>query len=69
MNHTPVMFKFPWLKPEHRLACSAQTLVEYGMILAFISVVAIAVLKSLGTRVTSLFSFVNNQIDQANSGS
>jgi Flp pilus assembly pilin Flp len=48
---------------------SGQTLVEYALILAFISVVAIAVLKLLGSKVSSVFSTVNAQLDAANSGS
>jgi Flp pilus assembly pilin Flp len=57
------------LKSAGRRSRSAQTLVEYGMILALISVVAIAVLKSFGSKTSSLFSFINTQIDQANSSS
>jgi Flp pilus assembly pilin Flp len=57
------------LKSAARRSRSAQTLVEYGMILALISVVAITVLKSLGSKTSSLFSFINTQIDQANSSS
>jgi Flp pilus assembly pilin Flp len=35
-----------------------QTLVEYGLILAFVSVVAVLALTSLGTKITSLISQV-----------
>jgi Flp pilus assembly pilin Flp len=48
---------------------SGQTLVEYALILAFISVVAIAVLKLLGSKVSSVFSTVNQQLDSAQSSS
>jgi Flp pilus assembly pilin Flp len=42
-----------------------QTLVEYALILAFISVVAIAVLIRLGHNVTSVFSAINSQLQVA----
>jgi pilus assembly protein Flp/PilA len=48
---------------------SGQTLVEYALILAFISVVAIVVLKVLGSKVSSTFSKVNQQLDSAQSAS
>lgn len=44
-----------------------QTLVEYALILAFISVVAIFVLQALGTKVTQVFSTINNKLDEAQS--
>jgi len=44
-----------------------QTLVEYALILAFISVVAISVLLTLGKQVTGVFSNVNSQLATANS--
>jgi Flp pilus assembly pilin Flp len=42
-----------------------QTLVEYALILAFISVVAISVLLALGKSVVSVFSTINSQLVQA----
>jgi Flp pilus assembly pilin Flp len=42
-----------------------QTLVEYALILAFISVVAIAVLIQLGKNVRSVFSAINSQLQVA----
>jgi Flp pilus assembly pilin Flp len=39
-----------------------QTLVEYALILAFISVVAISVLIRLGNQIRSTFSTVTSQI-------
>ncbi len=42
-----------------------QTLVEYALILAFISVVAISVLLALGKSVTSVFSTINSQLQAA----
>ena len=44
-----------------------QTLVEYALILAFISVVAISVLLTLGKQVTAVFSTINSQLATANS--
>jgi Flp pilus assembly pilin Flp len=46
-----------------------QTLVEYALILAFISVVAIIVLQQLGSKVSSVFSTVNSKLDTAEAGS
>ena len=42
-----------------------QTLVEYALILAFISVVAISVLVTLGTQVTAVFTAITNQLAYA----
>jgi Flp pilus assembly pilin Flp len=44
-----------------------QTLVEYALILAFISVVAISVLLNLGKAISSVFSKVNSQLAAAES--
>jgi Flp pilus assembly pilin Flp len=44
-----------------------QTLVEYALILAFISVVAISVLIALGGKVSSVFSTISSQLSVANS--
>ena len=42
-----------------------QTLVEYALILAFISVVAISVLIALGNRVKGVFTTISSQLAQA----
>jgi len=42
-----------------------QTLVEYALILAFISVVAISVLIALGNQVTKVFSTITSQLSYA----
>ena len=42
-----------------------QTLVEYALILAFISVVAISVLLTLGGQVKNVFSTINSQLVMA----
>ena len=39
-----------------------QTLVEYALILAFISVVAIAVLIALGSQIKGVFTTITSQI-------
>lgn len=53
-------------KPTPRFAHQArqrgQTLVEYALILAFLSVVSILVLTSLGTKVIQVYSTVNNRL-------
>ena len=45
-----------------------QTLVEYALILALISVVAISVLVALGTRVKGVFTTVSSQLAIAGGG-
>jgi Flp pilus assembly pilin Flp len=44
-----------------------QTLVEYALILAFISVVAISVLITLGGQIKSVFTTISSQLSQAQS--
>ena len=44
-----------------------QTLVEYALILAFVSVCAISVLIRLGTEVKSVFSTITSQLAVASS--
>jgi len=44
-----------------------QTLVEYALILAFISVVAISVLVRLGEEVKIIFTTINSQLAYAGS--
>ncbi|MCE0499627.1 MAG: Flp family type IVb pilin [Methylacidiphilales bacterium] len=44
-----------------------QTLVEYALILAFISVVAISVLIALGNQVKSVFTTITSQLQYAQS--
>ncbi len=44
-----------------------QTLVEYALILAFISVVAISVLIALGNQVKGVFTNITSQLSSANS--
>jgi Flp pilus assembly pilin Flp len=44
-----------------------QTLVEYSLILAIITIVMIAVMKLLGDRVVVVFSAITNLLDTAQS--
>lgn len=44
-----------------------QTLVEYALILAFLSVVAISVLLNVGNSLRTLFSTINSQMKMAQS--
>jgi Flp pilus assembly pilin Flp len=47
---------------------SGQTLAEYALILAFISVVAIGTLMSMGGQVTTVYTGVNHQLNTAQNG-
>jgi Flp pilus assembly pilin Flp len=42
-----------------------QTLVEYGLIITLVAIVAIGVLIVLGNRTTSLYSSINSQFARA----
>lgn len=44
------------------------TAIEYGLIAALIAVAAIAAMGSVGTQLTSTFSGVADNLDDANSG-
>ena len=55
----------PFLNPVRR----GQTLVEYALILAFISIVAIVVLQSLGTKTKQIYTTINSRMDTAMSSS
>ena len=39
-----------------------QAMVEYALILALVSVAAVAILKLVGTNVTNIFSTINNDL-------
>jgi Flp pilus assembly pilin Flp len=52
---------------KNRKSKKGQTLVEYALILAFISVVAISVLINLGNTIRSVFSTINSQLKMAQS--
>ncbi len=46
-----------------------QSLVEYGLILALVSVVAIAVLNTMGTHIRDTIGTVNNELIEARNDS
>ena len=48
--------------------CRGQTLVEYALILAIVSVVAIGVLINLGSQVKGVYSMIDSQITSAGMG-
>ena len=52
-------------RPVH---CRGQTLVEYALILAFVSIVAVSVLINLGANTTKLYSTIDSQLDRAPGG-
>ena len=52
---------------QRRRSRKGQTLVEYALILAFISVVAISVLINIGKTIRSVFSTINSQLQMAQS--
>jgi pilus assembly protein Flp/PilA len=41
---------------------SGQAMVEYALILALVSVAAVAILSTLGTSVSSIFNEINNDL-------
>ena len=49
-------------KRHHR----GQTLVEYGIIIAMVSIVVIVVLQALGSSTRNVYQTVDDQIEQAN---
>lgn len=53
--------------PLRRNGKRGQTLVEYALILAFVSVCAISVLVRLGDTIKSVFSTITSQLSVANS--
>jgi Flp pilus assembly pilin Flp len=60
----------PATTPATRSRCKrGQTLVEYTIVLAFISVLAVAVFAILGSRIVLVFSAIDNLLDTAQSSS
>jgi pilus assembly protein Flp/PilA len=66
-NVEKVTFHYPILvsRPRRRAQRSGQTLVEYGLILAIISVVAIGVLISLGKKINGVYSTIDAVVASA----
>jgi len=63
LSRTPMMIRLQ--KNVHR---RGQTLVEYALILAFISIVAIAVLINMSHNLGVLYTTINSQIERAPGG-
>ena len=53
-------------KNQLRKKSKAQSLVEYGLILALVSVVAITVLKTMGTQIQTAVQHVTTSLQNAN---
>ena len=58
----------PRVSPTRRRSKNGQTLVEYGIILALVSVVAIGVLSAMGMQTKGVFTTVGNQLTDASIG-
>lgn len=54
-------------RKQRRRSTRGQTLVEYALILAFVSVVAISVLIRLGNEVKTIFTVITSQLAIAGS--
>lgn len=66
-NVEKVTFRYPTLVSRFRRRAhrSGQTLVEYGLILAIVSVVAIGVLISLGKKINGVYSIIDSVVASA----
>lgn len=51
-----------------RIYCRGQTLVEYGLILVMVSIVAISVLISMSGKVDSIYSKIDSEINSSQQG-
>jgi len=56
------------LRFRRRVKCRGQTLVEYALILAFISVVAISILVNLGANLKAVYTTIDCQVARAPGG-
>ncbi len=56
------------VRSRRTIRCRGQTLVEYALILGFISVVAISVLIQLGQSAKSLYTVIDSQVARAPGG-
>jgi Flp pilus assembly pilin Flp len=65
----PVFLSLPTAQHlRRRINCRGQTLVEYALILAFISVVAISILINLGLNLRSVYTTIDSQVARAPGG-
>ncbi|MDD3150222.1 MAG: Flp family type IVb pilin [Candidatus Gastranaerophilales bacterium] len=53
------------MKKMKKMVKKGQSLVEYGLILALVSIVAIAVLNTMGGKIKSTVENVNDALDEA----
>jgi len=58
--YTKLMSRMVYLKSK-----KGQTLVEYGLILALVSIVVIAVLTTLGTKIQNIFTTISTSLNSA----
>jgi len=58
--YTKLMSRMVYLKSK-----KGQTLVEYGLILALVSIVVIAVLTTLGTKIQNIFTTISTSLSSA----
>ena len=54
------------MKKFTQLRKKAQSLVEYSLILALVSVVAITLLQTMGSKIKTTVTTINTQLNQAN---
>ncbi len=50
------------VRSRRRIFCRGQTLVEYALIIAVISIVAIGVLVNMSTSLRGIYTSINNQL-------
>ncbi len=62
---TVVYYLLARLRPGRPLGKRGQTLVEYSILLAMVSVMAIGVFTALGQRIVLIFSSINDLLDTA----
>jgi len=60
------MSKFSMKEIRNKIKKHGQSLVEYGLILALVSVVAITVLNSMGGQIRTTVQNINTRLGQAN---
>ena len=63
---SPIWVNSRLRRPQH---CRGQTLVEYALIIAMVSIVAIAVLINVGASVKGIYTMVNSQLIVGAAGS